>query len=255
MIFSCSADKAERTKYVTFYTTKGDIKLMLYNNTPGHKENMIKLVKEGYYNGIKFHRVINEFMIQAGDPSTRVDLSEEEIEKYNYTVPAEIRDANFHRKGVLAAARIGDRDNPERNSSGTQFYIVQGKPLSEEELLMIEKRVNATLQQGVFYKNLINEKKRVVEENDNMTDAEIQEFAAVVTYDEIAEMEPFVISEERREIYKTVGGTPHLDMQYTVFGELVEGMDVVDSIAGVETNPQGKPDEDIVIIKAKISKR
>lgn len=233
----------------------GDIKLVLYNNTPGHKENMIKLVKDGFYDGIRFHRVINEFMIQAGDPASREDLSEEAIESYTYTIPAEINKENFHKKGVLAAARTGDRFNPERQSSGTQFYIVQGKVLNEQELVSIEKRVNATLQQGIFYKNLINEKKRVVEENDSMTDAEIQEFATVITYDEIAEMEPFEISSGHREIYKTIGGTPHLDMQYTVFGEIVEGLDIVESIAGVETDENGKPREDITIIKARISRK
>jgi len=252
---SCSVSKTEKTKYVTFTTTKGDIKLVLYNNTPGHKENIIKLVKDGYYNGIKFHRIINEFMIQAGDPASREDFSEEAIENYSYTIPAEISQENFHKKGVLAAARTGDNFNPERNSSGTQFYIVQGKPLSSEEIVQIENRVNANLKQGIFYKNLMNEKRRVKEENDNMSDAEIQEFAAVISYDEIAEMDPFSITEERKEIYKTLGGTPHLDMQYTVFGEVVEGLSIVDSIADVKTDMRGSPDEDIIIIKAKISNK
>ncbi len=253
--FACSSNNSEKTRYVTFTTSEGTIKIRLYNNTPLHKENMINLVKEKFYDGIKFHRVINEFMIQAGDPSTREDLSEEALEQYNYTIPAEINISNFHKKGVLAAARMGDRVNPERNSSGTQFYIVQGMIMDDEQITEIERRVNANLQQGVFYKNLINEKKRVEEEGDSMSDAEIQEFATVLTYDEIAEMEPFVIPEEHREIYRTVGGTPHLDMQYTVFGEVVEGLDIVDSIAAVKTSPEGKPNQDVVIISAKITKK
>jgi cyclophilin family peptidyl-prolyl cis-trans isomerase len=207
-VFACSSNNSEKIRFVTFTTSEGSIKIRLYNNTPLHKENMIKLVKEKFYDGIKFHRVINEFMIQAGDPSTREDLSEEAIEKYNYTIPAEINKTNFHKKGVLAAARMGDRFNPERNSSGTQFYVVQGMILDDEQINEIERRVNANLQQGIFYKNLMNEKKRVEEEGDNMSDAEIQEFATVISYDEIAEMEPFVIPEEHREIYKTIGGTP-----------------------------------------------
>lgn len=254
-ILSCSSDRAEKTKFVTFTTSSGSIKLKLYNNTPAHKENMIQLVKEGFYDGIRFHRVITEFMIQAGDPSSKENLSEESIEKYNYTIPAEINKTNFHKKGVLAAARVGDSSNPERKSSGTQFYIVQGKKLSDEEITEIERRVNANLQQGIFYKNLMNEKKRVEEEGDNMTDAEIQEFAAVVSYDEIAETEPFIISEEHRETYRTIGGSPHLDMQYTVFGEVVEGLEIVDSIAAVVTDRAGKPVNDIIIIKAKISNK
>lgn len=254
-ISSCSLNKAGKTKYVNFTTSSGTVKLVLYDNTPLHKENMIMLVKEGFYDGIKFHRVINEFMIQAGDPSTREDLSEEAAKEYVYTIPAEINKTNFHKKGVLAAARMGDSSNPDRNSSGTQFYIVQGKVLSDEEITEIERRVNANLQQGIFYKNLMNEKKRVEEEGGNMTDAEIQEFAAVVSYDEINEMEPFIISDEHREIYRTIGGTPHLDMQYTVYGEVVEGLDIIDSIAAVETNRAGKPSEDVIIIKAKITNK
>jgi peptidylprolyl isomerase len=255
LIISCSANKAEKTKYVTFTTSEGIIKLRLYNNTPGHKENMIKLVKEGFYDGIKFHRVINEFMIQAGDPSTREDLSEESLSSYEYTIPAEINKENFHKKGVIAAARMGDKFNPDRNSSGTQFYIVQGKKLSNEEIAAIENRVNAALQQGIFYKNLINEKERVEQEGDDMSDAEIQEFASVISYDEINEMEPFVIEENRKEIYRTIGGTPHLDQQYTVFGEIVEGLEIVVSIAAVDTDRTGKPAEDIIIIKAKITNK
>lgn len=254
-VLACSSNNSDKTRFVTFTTSEGNIKIKLYNNTPGHKENMIRLVKEKFYDGIKFHRVINKFMIQAGNPATREDFSEEDIEKYNYTIPAEINNTNFHKKGVLAAARTGDRFNPERNSSGTQFYIVQGIILDDNQINDIERRINANLQQGIFYKNLVNEKKRVEEEGDNMSDAEIQEFAAVVSYDEITEMEPFVIPDEHREIYKTTGGTPHLDMQYTVFGEVVEGLDIVDSIAAVETNTDGKPTKDVIIIKAKISNK
>lgn len=255
LIISCSANKAEKTKFVTFTTSEGIIKLMLYNNTPGHKENMIKLVKEGFYDGIKFHRVINEFMIQAGNPSTREDLSEEALATYQYTIPAEINKENFHKIGTVAAARMGDKFNPDRNSSGTQFYIVQGKKLNNEELVAIENRVNVELQRGIFNKNLMNEKKRVEQEGDNMSDAELQEFAAVVSYDEITEMEPFIIEDSRKEIYRTLGGTPHLDQQYTIFGEVVEGLDIVVSIAAVDTDRAGKPVKDITIIKAKVSNK
>ena len=255
MLLSCSTGSADSVKYVSFETSKGTIKLMLYNETPVHKENMIKLVKEGFYDGVKFHRVINEFMIQAGDPNTKEGMTEEAAEIYNYTISAEIIDSLFHKKGVLAAARTGDNVNPERKSSGTQFYIVQGRTFNDNELDQIENRVNTNLKQAIYYKNLINEKKRVVEEGDKMTDAEIQEFAAVVSYDEIAEMQDLVISPQRREIYKTTGGTPHLDMQYTVYGEVVEGMEIVDAIAGSQTDQDNRPLEDIIILKARISKR
>ena len=238
-----------------FETSMGEIKLMLFNETPGHKENIIKLVKEGFYDGVKFHRILSEFMIQGGNPRTKDGITDEAAELYNYTLPAEINKDLFHRKGVLAAARSGDRFNPDRKSSGTQFYIVQGRTFNDEELNMTEQRVNNTLKEGIYYKNLTNERKRVVDEGDTMTDAEIQEFASVITFDEIAEMTPFVISEERREIYKTTGGSPHLDTQYTIFGEVVEGLDIVDAIAGVETDKSGKPSEDILIISAKITRK
>lgn len=255
LFISCSSGNPDKVKYLNFETSMGDIKLKLYNETPGHKENIIKLVKEGYYDGIKFHRVMNDFMIQAGDPGTKEGMKEAIQETYNYTIPAEIKPAFFHKKGVIAAARTGDRFNPERKSSGTQFYIVMGRPMSNEEITISEKKINTSLQQGIYYKNLLAEKKRVVEEGDKMTDAEIQELATLVSYDEISVMKPFVFSEERREIYSTLGGTPHLDMQYTVFGEIVEGQDIVDAIAGVETNGGNRPIEDIIIIKATITRK
>ncbi|MDX2414021.1 MAG: peptidylprolyl isomerase [Bacteroidales bacterium] len=255
ILFSCSTGNPDKVKYLNFETSLGDIKLKLYNETPGHKENIIKLTKEGFYDGIKFHRIINEFMIQAGDPGTKEGTTETSNEQYNYTIPAEINASLFHKKGVLAAARTGDRFNPERESSGTQFYIVQGRPMTDEELNASEQRINSALQQGIYYKNLMAEKKRVVDEGDPMTDAEIQQLATLVSYDEITAMEPYVIPEERREVYRTLGGTPHLDRQYTVFGEIVEGQDVVDAIASVAVDQYNKPLEDIVIIKAKITKK
>lgn len=163
-------------------TDLGNIKILLYDNTPVHRDNFIKLAKEGFYDGTIFHRVIDKFMIQGGDGSTKSGG-----ESVNYTLPAEILPGNFHKKGALAAARIGDKVNPQRRSSGSQFYIVQGNVYTNEQLDMFEKKLNT------------------------------------------------VITNEQREAYTTIGGTPHLDAQYTVFGEVLEGLDVVDKIAAVKT--------------------
>lgn len=266
-ISSCSGSNGDREVLVNLETSKGNIKVKLYNDTPGHRDNFIKLVKEGFYDGIKFHRVISDFMIQAGDASTKGDTSSLFLEKYRYTIPAEIDSVHFHKKGVLAAARMGDMYNPDRKSSGTQFYLVQGMVfrdtvingdtlLADDQLNNIEKRVDANLKQAVYYKYLSAEKKRVIETGDNKTDAEIQEFASMVAYDEIAEMKPYRIAQERRDVYRTVGGVPHLDMQYTVFGEIVEGLDVLDTIAGVKTDPRNdRPIEDVLIIKARVVRK
>ncbi len=265
---SCSENGEEKEYYVLLTTNMGDIKVKLYNDTPGHRDNFIKLVKDKFYDGIAFHRIIDGFMIQAGDPSTKGDTSSAYIKKYRYTIPAEILPRHFHKKGVLAAARTGDSYNPLRNSSGTQFYIVEGQVFKDQvtgtgdtvtadmQLDVIQKRVDAGLKQAVFYKYLNAERKRMAETGDKMSDAELQQAASMLAYDEIAEMKPFVISPERREIYKTVGGTPHLDMQYTVFGEVVEGMDVVEAISEVKTDPSNnRPVEPVIIQKAKVVRK
>jgi peptidylprolyl isomerase len=257
MIFvsACISQGKEKETLVLLQTNMGDIKLKLYNETPGHRDKFIKLVKSGFYDSILFHRVIDSFMIQAGDPSTKMEMTKENIARYDYTIPAEINDSLFHKKGVLAAARQGDQFNPERASSGTQFYIVEGRPFNDEELDNIEKRIDATLKQGIFYKYLVAERKRVAEAGENKSAAEIQEFASIVAMDEIDDMKPYKIPEERREVYRTIGGTPHLDKQYTVFGEVVSGQEIVDAIAAAKTDGRDKPVKDIMILKAKIVRK
>ncbi len=187
-------------------TDKGDINIVLYNETPEHRDNFIKLAGEGYYDGILFHRVINGFMVQAGDPHSRDAVPGEPLGSGGpgYTVPAEITEGLFHQKGAIAAARQGDNVNPERRSSGSQFYIVQGRVWTGEELDQMEQGMDT----------------------------------------------PF--SAEQREKYTTVGGTPHLDGAYTVFGQVVSGLDVVDSIASAQTDGRDRPLEDISIISIEI---
>lgn len=184
---------------VKISTPYGDMLVKLYNETPLHRDNFIKLVKEGYYNDLLFHRVISDFMIQGGDPNSRNAQAGAPLGTGGpgYTIPAEFRKGLIHKKGALSAARQADQVNPQRASSGSQFYIVQGAQQTDSDLNMMGQRM------GITY-----------------TDAE-------------------------REIYKTIGGTPFLDQQYTVFGEVIDGLDVIDKIAAVKKDSRDRPLEDI----------
>ena len=221
-VISVSAFSAGRGRSwnVRIVTTKGEIVVKLYDETPIHRDNFVKLVKSGYYEGILFHRVINNFMIQSGDPDSK---QREPGKLYgdggpSQNLPAEIKPHIFHKRGVLASAREGDDINPKRESSASQFYIVEGKILDDEALDAVEKRVD----------------KRNSDNNINI---------------------PYKISPERRAVYKSIGGTPHLDTQYTVYGEVVSGMEVVESISDVKTDSNDRPIEDIWIISAKAFKK
>ena len=206
--------KKDRKRDVEMVTTEGTIVLRLYDSTPLHRDNFLRLAKSHYYDSVLFHRVIAGFMIQAGDPDSRRAPSGQPLGNGGpgYTVPAEIRPSLFHKKGVLAAARTGDNVNPERKSSGSQFYIVQGR---------------------VF------------------TDAGLDSL-------EIARLKGRKIPEEHRAFYRTVGGTPHLDQNYTVYGEVVSGLDVVDRIAATATSKgadRDRPLQDVRILRTKLVKR
>ncbi len=194
MLISCG-DK-ERTALIS--TQYGDIKVKLYNETPQHRDNFVKLVEQGFYDGTLFHRIIKEFMIQGGDPNSKNAQPGAMLGNGGpgYTIPAEILPGVIHKKGALSAARLGDQMNPKRESSGSQFYVVQGKKWTDDELNMFTQR-------------------------------------------------GLKLTPEQREIYKTIGGTPHLDGAYTVFGEVVEGLDVLDKIAATPTGQADRPIEDI----------
>jgi cyclophilin family peptidyl-prolyl cis-trans isomerase len=189
--------KPPKNQYVRISTSFGDCIIRLYNETPKHRDNFIKLTKQGFYNGTLFHRVIQNFMIQGGDPDSRdtsknkpgVELGNGDVK---YTIPAEFNENIFHKRGVLAAARD---NNPEKASSGCQFYIVEGKRFTDEDL-----------------------------------DKTIQ-----------TRMQGRAIPTAQREIYKTVGGTPHLDQNYTVYGEVITGIDIVDQIAAVKKDARDRP--------------
>ena len=221
LFFSASAqkkdstiNKKDRKRDVLMQTTMGDIVIRLSDSTPLHRDNFLKLVKVGYYDSLLFHRVIRDFMIQGGDPDSKRTAPGKPLGSGSpgYTIPAEFRKTLFHKKGVVAAARSGDNVNPTKASSGSQFYLVQGKVFTDAGLDSLETfRLNGRK-----------------------------------------------IPPEQRAVYKTVGGTPHLDQGYTVYGEVVKGLDVVDKIAAVQTSKaqdRDRPLQDVRIIKAKLIKR
>ena len=206
--------KKDRKKDVLLQTNMGDIQIRLSDSTPLHRDNFLKLAKQGFYDSVLFHRVINNFMIQAGDPNSKNAPAGQPLGNGSpgYTIPAEIRQTLFHKKGVIAAARQSDDVNPTKESSGSQFYITQGKVFTDGGLDSVET-----------YR--LNGRK---------------------------------IPLDQREVYKTIGGTPHLDQNYTVFGEVINGLDVVDKIASVVTSnarDRDRPLENVMIIKAKLVKR
>ena len=194
---------------VKIQTMLGDIVVRLYDETPIHRDNFLKLAKEGYYDGTLFHRVIKGFMIQGGDPDSKNAKAGQMLGEgdLGYKIPAEFRENHINKRGALCAARQGDDVNPKKESSASQFYIVQGRKWSDGEMNMMEQRF------GKKY------------------------------------------SDEHRKIYAEEGGAPHLDGDYTVFGEVLEGMDVVDKIAAVKTDPMDRPLEDVRILSVKVIKK
>jgi len=229
----------EDTSKVKISTPYGDIIVALYNETPGHRDNILKLAREDFYNGTLFHRVIPGFMVQGGDPNSRVK-TDMGSGGPGYTIPAEF-DARFsHKRGAFCAARYGDAVNPERNSSGSQFYIVQGTTYTDSVLDLFEKRMNFLNKQNIIQKFM--EKPENAAYLTRLRYCESTGDTAAMRQlnlelDPILEAETdvkrFAYTKEQREAYKTIGGAPHLDMQYTVYGEVIEGMDIVDKIASV----------------------
>lgn len=239
---------------VVMDTTLGKIKIKLYNETPRHRDNFLKLVKEEQYNGLLFHRVIKEFMVQGGDVTSKDAPMNKQLGAgdLGYTVPAEfVYPKYFHKKGALCAARTGDEVNPEKASSASQFYIVTGKVYKENELKQMEMQLENRLKQSIFARLQTENKPKIMELYRSGDKAELAilrdtligktELEAEKRKDE-AKLTP-----EQREAYTTVGGVPFLDNQYTVYGEVTEGMDVVDAIQKVKTNKQDRPTENIVI--------
>ena len=248
----------DKETLVKIETTAGDIKVKLYNETPKHRDNFIKLVKDGMYEGTLFHRVIKDFMIQAGDPDSKNAPKGKMLGAgdVGYTIPAEfVYPKFFHKKGALSAARQGDNVNPKKESSGCQFYIVTGKVYNDTTLLSMESQMNENKINVIF--NTLAQKHmkeiyKMRKANDENGLYDLQEKLFAEAQEMAAKQPEFHFTPEQIEAYTTVGGTPHLDGEYTVFGEVVEGMDVVDKIQQVKTDRSDRPEEDVKIIKATI---
>lgn len=253
---SCITPAGNNASLVLIKTTLGDIKIKLYEDTPLHRDNFLKLVNTGVYDNVSFHRVIKDFMIQSGDPATRPEKSKALPDSVNiYTLSSEINRIHFHKKGALAAARTGNEENPEMRSSGTQFYIVQGVKYSDTELDQAEHVINSNIKQAMFNKLLKHTSDSLRSSGLNVTDAEVQEIASLKMFDFLSEINTYKISEDQRIVYKTIGGVPRLDATYTVFGEVTEGLDVVDRIAAVSTDSNDRPLTDVRILNMKIIRK
>ena len=236
---------------VKISTPKGDIRVRLYDETPQHRDNFVKLVNEGFYNGTLFHRVIKDFMIQGGDPDSIGAPAGKMLGTGGpgYNVPAEIVYPQlFHKRGALAAARQSDEVNPERESSGSQFYLVYGKVYTPQELKQMEKQMSMQQEQAIFYKLVQQNRAQILELRKARNQAglqELQDQLIAETKKQMKELPAPKFTPEQQETYTTVGGTPFLDNQYTVFGEVESGMEVVAEIQQCATLSADRPKEDI----------
>ena len=233
---------------VRIQTMLGDIVVRLYDETPIHRDNFVKLVKEGYYDGTLFHRVIKDFMIQGGDPDSKGAPAGKMLGMGgpDYTLEAEIKDGLFHKRGALAAARQGDEVNPERRSSGSQFYIVWGQKYNEGQLRQFSKQLKMQKIQTVFNQLASAHRDEIMQMRRERNRAGLQELQDRLAAEAEQRAKDYTgLTEEKLKIYSSVGGTPHLDGQYTVFGEVEEGLDVVEMIQGSATGRGDRPIDDI----------
>ena len=252
ILHSCSGNK---DYLVTIRTNYGDIKLILFDKTPKHKENFIRLAQKGFYDSLLFHRVIDDFMIQSGDPNTRTPNDIQSFGKGGpgYTIPPEFHPDLIHEKGVLAAARQGDNINPRKESSGSQFYIVEGMVYTEKSLR--DSRINreelykyfGNLIQRSAYQDL-NEQAMQLQAENRIDELEV----LILGYKDVIEKDYDVeldmpLTQQQIDVYTTVGGVPHLDGAYTVFGKVVDGLEVVEKIADVRTDASDRPVQDVIM--------
>lgn len=241
-------------------TTAGDFTVKLYNDTPAHRDNFIKLVEEKYYDNILFHRVIRDFMVQAGDPESKdaPRFSQLGTGGPGYTIPAEfVYPKYFHKRGALSAARQADQVNPERESSGSQFYVVTGKRYSMNELRDLEQKMSENEAQSVFDRLCAQNRDSIFSlQNANDMDGlmKLQNELVAKTEEIMKEKGDFEFTPEQLSAYTSEGGTPFLDNQYTVFGEVIDGMKVIDKIEKVSTDVNNRPVRDVRILSMEIIK-
>lgn len=259
-VIEIAVSQTQSTETILIETTFGNMKVKLFNETKLHKANFLKLVNEHFYDSLLFHRVIEGFMIQGGDPySKHADafklLGDSDL---HYTIPAEFNKNLFHKKGMLCAARNSDDVNPTKASSAVQFYIVQGKVRTDEDLVKFEKRINKDLINNLKNEFLSRPENSDLKQKISQFKEEKQSDSLVVYNMKIEKLinteyektEHYTFSKEQQTIYKTIGGTPHLDTNYTVFGEVIEGLDVIDKIAQAKTNKDDRP---LIDLRMKIS--
>lgn len=243
---------------VAVSTTAGDFTVLLYGDTPKHRDNFVRLVKDSYYDSTLFHRVIKEFMIQAGDPDSKTAKPGQMLGSGgpSYKIDAEIVfPRHFHKRGVLAAARQGDQVNPKKQSSGSQFYIVTGRVLSEAEMSEMVVQMQYKQKQNIFNRLAGERREQIIEmqrNGDRVGLENLQNELIKMVEAEVASLPAPAVTPEMREAYTTVGGAPHLDGDYTVFGEVIDGMEVIDAIEKVATDRSDRPIEDVRILSMKI---
>jgi peptidyl-prolyl cis-trans isomerase B (cyclophilin B) len=259
MMTSC----AQNESVVTIKTTYGDMVAILYDETPLHKENFIKLAESHYFDSLLFHRVIQNFMIQTGDSASRhappgVPLG---VGGKKYTVPAEFNPKFFHEKGALSAARQSDQVNPQKRSSGSQFYIVQGAVLSPADIQNMTYDMNKIMTglrkmfEQLEYKPLLDSLNKLYYAGDmDAYQKRLIELAPRIETATGNKVTRAGLSEEQKKLYTTVGGAPHLDGEYTVFGRVIKGLDVIDKIAAVPRDSLERPTEDVRMISVTIKK-
>lgn len=254
LLTACAQDK--KGEYVvTIKTSYGDMVAILYNETPKHKENFIKLASSKFYDSLLFHRVIPEFMIQGGDPESKKAAAGQPLGNGGpgYTVEAEFRPTLFHERGAIAAARTSDAVNPTKASSGSQFYIVQGKKYTTEELDQYEQNLRNNKKSQYLreiimspkYANLLTQIQEHQRAQDGAWLNEFFEKSDTLIVKEKPDYKPFAFTLEQKNVYTTVGGTPFLDNDYTVFGKVIKGIEVVDKITAVAKDAQNRPTEDV----------
>lgn len=258
VLFGCK-EKGPEGSEVEISTKFGNFTILLYDETPLHRDNFLKLVKDGFYQDLLFHRVIKDFMIQGGDPESKSAAQGVQLGSGGpgYTIPAEFNFPKYyHKRGALAAARQGDQTNPKKESSGSQFYIVQGKTFTVDELSKMALGRSDQKRQEIFYR-ILPQYQDTLQMVQNSGDPEkmkaIQDFIMAKVDEEFVKADVFSFTDEQIQTYTTIGGTPFLDGNYTVFGEVTQGMSVVDSIAKVMVDASNRPVEDIQM-KVKVLK-
>lgn len=252
-----SSKKENKAMKVLLKTSEGDVVILLSELTPGHRDNFVKNVEAGAYDGVLFHRVIKDFMVQTGDPTSKTATPDAVLgaNDYGEEIPGEfVLPELFHKRGAVAAARTGDAVNPEKKSSGSQFYIVTGKVYNESELVAMEKSLQNQQKQSVFQALAKEHRAEIMDLRRARNTAGLQELQGSLIQETEASLKGklFNFTPEQKSVYTTVGGTPFLDGGYSVFGEVVSGMDVVDKIQCVETVRNDRPKEDVRILKASV---